>query len=81
MSACRETANIWFWMRKGWLFRRGELRRILRSNYFWQDSFLTQFNRLLGCRLFGHRAIKDISDPHQPVEELFCFSCYRHVGG
>ncbi len=78
MGACREGASIWFWLWRGRKFKSRSWRRIFQSPYFWQDSFLTPFNRLIGCKLFGHRNVRDISDPGQP-KEWHCFSCYRTI--
>ncbi len=78
MGASRETINIWFWIKKGWIFRKGEFRRIIKSSYFWQDSFLTYFNRIIGCKLFGHHKIHNV-DNGNGERILFCFSCYRKV--
>jgi hypothetical protein len=57
------------------LFVRGKK---WRSGYLWQDSFLTHFNRLLGCSLFGHREVKKLVGDNMKKGD-FCFNCYRDV--
>ena len=37
-----------------------------------QDTILTRFNRVIGCKMFGHRNLK-VTDCGQ----VFCFNCNR----
>ena len=97
MSACRETANIWWVVfgktavvsvsvEDGVVRRRDFIggikkvieRRLWRSSYFWQDSFVTHWNRLVGCRLLGHRKVENVGFTDEP--ELTCFNCHRKLG-
>jgi hypothetical protein len=82
MSADRGNRSLWWW-----LFSRSKYhppridffkRRIWRDHHFWQDTLWTYLNRILGCKLFGHRRIENISFPGEP-KEYFCFNCYRKV--
>jgi hypothetical protein len=43
--------------------------------FFYQDNFKTPFNRLIGCKLFGHRHIRKSGIDGSE----FCFNCYRRV--
>jgi len=83
MGAAREGASIWFY-----LFGKSKYckprdffnRKLYKSPYFWQDSFWTPLNRLIGCRVLGHRnviRILDDDNDYKPVD--FCFNCYRKV--
>jgi len=72
MATCRGTANIWFYLKRlefRWVIKS------LRNEYFWQDSFWTYWNRLIGCRILGHRKIYKKLDE----DGDFCFNCYRNV--
>ena len=42
-----------------------------------QDSFLTHWNRLIGCRITKCN-LRTI-DSHNGVTHQFCFKCYREV--
>ena len=74
MNGNRETANIWFW---AFTLHRLPIR-ILKSRYFLQDSFLTYWNRLIGCRLGGHKTKLLVGE--NTTEYDFCFKCYRQIG-
>lgn len=86
---CRETASIWFYLRSSgrrfgyfyWL--RFFKRRMWKHPYFWQDSVLVHFNRLMGCRILGHREVKYLPDGGCANNEAvwYCFGCGREVNG
>lgn len=80
MGCGRENANIWTWL-FGIKYRkyRQSFRRLIRSHYFWQDSFWTYWNRLIGCR-FAHKNIQYIEDDYSgKYNKKFCFACYRKI--
>jgi len=89
MGACREGANLWFYLgfwkngggtgKNKWRFPEFIKTKRWRSEYFWQDTFLIYFNRLVGCRLFGHRKIHT-TDEYRMNDTFFCFNCYRKLG-
>lgn len=80
MSCSREGANVWRWLfsikyRK----YRQSFKRLINNPYFWQDSFWTYWNRLIGCR-FRHKDIHpDCHDDRKPEGKGFCFACYREA--
>lgn len=85
MGRSRQTANLWWYLfgfythYKPWRWRFPEFikSKLWTSSYFWQDSFLTHWNRMLGCKLTKHKTqiIYDDND----VKREFCFKCYRNV--
>lgn len=68
----RATANIWLLIFKYKSYKYLPWK-IFSSPYFWQDSFLTYWNKLIGCKLTGHY-VKLNSD-----DKPFCFKCYREM--
>ena len=89
MACGRETANLWWWVRRrpreflfgkkyGNVYVKPAVFRIVRSPYFLHDSFGQYFYRLIGCRLRGHRNVHNISDPGEP-KKLYCFNCERYL--
>lgn len=79
MGACREGASIWFALKK---WNNGYLgivqfvkRKRWRSPYFWHDSFGMYWNRLIGCKLHGHKNIRNIGDCGKV--KYHCFGCER----
>ena len=76
MSANRETANIWFYLKRGTL--KGVLRSF-RSTYLLHDSFGQYINRWFICPIFGHREIKEIEDD-EGNKRKYCFACERFIG-
>jgi hypothetical protein len=83
MGACREGANIWRY------FRFNKYSNIIffirykkyKSPYFWHDSFGIYWNRLIGCKLAGHKKVKYLSDGgcsnDSPMH--YCFACEKQV--
>ena len=67
MSCGREGASIKFHLFHK--YGRGWRSNFWKSPYFVQDNFKTPFNRIIGCRIFGHRKVHD----------GYCFNCYRDV--
>ena len=79
MGACRESSDIWFLLKRKNL--RGKLfkKRFWTNEYIWHDSFGKYFNRLIGCLLFGHRKVQNVSDYLPKEKEMHCFNCERRV--
>lgn len=80
MGCGRENANIWRWL-FGVKFRkyRRPFRQLIKSPYFWQDSFWTYWNRLIGCR-FNHKDIHEgCHDESKTEGKGYCFACYREA--
>jgi len=80
MGASRESANIWKCLVNECclLHIKKNIKKCIQSPHFWQDSIFTYWNRWIGCRIFGHRKIQDVSDDTSN-KEMFCFNCYRHI--
>ena len=81
---CRETKNIWWYLFTcscydgRWRGRALFCKSFWRyRKYIWHDSFGVFFNRLIVCRFFGHRDIKDVSCGGPP--EMYCFKCGREI--
>ncbi len=58
---------------------------VCRSPYFWHDSFGKYWNRLVTCRVRGHRDVHDVADHScdcagEPPR-MWCFKCERDVTG
>ena len=74
----RETVNIWWWFFVHKQPRRFIKRKMWRKEYFWQDSLFKHVNRIAGCRILGHRHVKEIGheygEPH-----MHCFNCGRRL--
>lgn len=77
MGACRESSNIWISLKRKNLRGRLLKKRFWTSGYIWHDSFGKYFNRLIGCLLFGHRKVKNISNYLPKEKEMHCFNCER----
>jgi len=75
MGTCRELNDIWYYLKRGWW---KPFLRSFKGNYFWHDSFGKYWNRIIGCRILGHRNIQNIADPGKP-KQMYCFKCEREV--
>lgn len=78
MGECRERADIWYWLGLRWNFPEFVKRKIWKSEYFWHDSFGRYWNRIIGCRLFGHRSVINVSDSNEE-KRIHCFYCERDI--
>lgn len=83
MGSCRENASIWWCLfnrypNGDWTGQRLFTRRFWHSPYLWHDSFGVFWNRLVGCRLFGHGNVQNLSFRGEP-DEWRCFDCDRTV--
>jgi hypothetical protein len=70
----RQTANFFWYLFTGriqWFFHD----KLWKSDYFWQDTIFTRFNRLIGCRIFGHKIRSGVNK--QGDLTPFCFRCYK----
>jgi uncharacterized membrane protein len=52
----RQNFNLFYYLLHGKI-KEFFKRKMWKNEYFWQDTFLTFFNRLIGCKIFGHRKI------------------------
>lgn len=81
MGACRETAAITEIIKIGKRWNSplseilGNIKKAFSSRYFIQDNFKTPFNRIIGCKLFGHKKVQYLEEDNI----YFCFNCYREV--
>lgn len=88
MGCNREGASLWFHLgfwenyagrgKRKWRLPEFIKRKRWNSKYFWQDTFLTHWNRFLGCKIFGHRNVKSIDDDNG-LRKDFCFNCYKDI--
>lgn len=79
---CRENQNIWWHVFKKRAPIRFIRRKMWQGRYFWQDSFWKYFNRLIGCRLFGHKEIgyfKEGDGCTKHEAHWYCFNCARCI--
>jgi len=83
MGACRENANIfWYLFNKypsgkwaGWeLFSK----RIWKNPHLWHDSFGSYWYRWVACKINGHKDVKDVSESYEP-NEYYCFNCQKYL--
>jgi hypothetical protein len=75
MGCSRENANIWWFLRN----HPTHIRLILfKNSYFWHDSFGVYWNRVIGCKLHGHKNVQNAADPGE-VDKMYCFACQRKV--
>ncbi len=70
----RQTQNVWFYLQNR-MFGYFLSTKLYRGFYFWEDSFITPFYQLIGCRLFGHRNTK--WHKHEPLLGLSCLFCWN----
>jgi len=65
--AQRQCASLWFYLgfwknyagsgKNKWRFPEFFEEKVWRREYFIQDTFLTYWNRLIGCKLFGNLTV------------------------
>jgi hypothetical protein len=86
MGASRETGNIWWYIKKlftanyKFKWRIKDFFRCFSNEYFWQDSFFTHWNRIIGCKIRGHRKTGTIGSDEDSEKRIpFCFNCYRKI--
>lgn len=78
MGGCRETANLWFWLRHDPI--RFIKWKMWQEEYFWQDSFWRYCNRLIGCRKNKHKDLQWLDEGcDNPDSHWYCFACQREV--
>jgi len=87
--AQRQCASLWYYLgfwknyagkgKNKWRFPDFLKEKIWNSEYFIQDTFLTYWNRFIGCKLFGHGVIMFVNDMGSTEDHAFCFSCYQKV--
>ena len=78
MSACRQTASLWFWLRHD--FKLFIKQKMWRNDYFWHDSFGKYWNRSIGCRLNGHKNVHRLEEGCiNPNPHWYCFACETEV--
>ncbi len=74
----RDGMDLFFWLKKRGIKKTIE-NKIWNKNYFWQDTVITRWNRLIGCK-FGHKNINYIEDDNGNLNgRKFCFACYRDI--
>ena len=93
MNIWRMIKNCFFRFSKGYDGRPYEIKRLYRllsrdvwkykshREYLFHDSFGRYFNRLIGCRVFGHRKAQWMQDGGCSDErpKWYCFNCDREV--
>lgn len=83
MGNFRENVDIWTslsmkYPNGDWMGWRVFKRTFWRNPYLTHDSFGKYWNRLVGCRLAGHRNIQNVADPGEP-KQMHCFNCERRI--
>lgn len=89
MGAAREGADL-LWYIFGWAswargWRKFRIvwafeRKIWQSEYVWHDTIGVRWNKLLGCRIKGHKDVHTIVDDEGRDETYdYCFACARKV--
>lgn len=79
MGCGREGADLIWYVSGRWpngKYRGWDLlgRRVWRNPYLLHDTFGKRWNRLVGCRVLGHRHVQNIAEPREPVQ-WHCFNC------
>lgn len=87
MGACRETANLWQYVK--WLLGPSNgMRRMaweglkkgmpFKSPFFVHDTFGRYLNRFVVCPLIGHGKVQNIEDDYGN-EQPYCFKCEQFL--
>jgi hypothetical protein len=82
----RQGASLWFYLGfwknyagKGtnkWRLPEFFKEKIWRSPYFRKDTFWTPLNKLIGCKILGHRNVKFLNEDNNYIQEFaYCFDC------
>ena len=85
----RENAGLWKYIKSeqyyglkndykkyGLLKVYKNIKRIFKNHYFLHDTFGVYFNRLIGCKIFGHRTEKfEVCGDKQE----YCYKCERYI--
>jgi len=90
MGACRENKNIWWYLftfcpNYGGNGRRWRGRDVFSRRwweyreYIFHDSIGHFWNRWIKCPITGHKNVKNVAEPREPVE-WYCFDCEQRVG-
>ena len=85
MGACRESYKIstrWKHSSKTWVGKVHAVYRLLKNvinhkydrQMFVKDNITQPFNKLIGCKLFGHNFRKD----DEPIEYV-CMKCWKRI--
>ncbi len=83
---CRQNQNIWrqvfaFW-KPFWHPVHFLKFGLWRGSYFWQDSFWQYWNKLIGCKIHGHRHItyfKEGDGCSRNEAHWYCYNCQRCI--
>ncbi|HUS48768.1 MAG TPA: hypothetical protein VMZ91_01265 [Candidatus Paceibacterota bacterium] len=78
----RESFNFWRALFGKYPSGKSQISRLFQkrfytSKYFWHDSFGKFWNRLVKCRLFGHKNIQDIMT--NSGLDKYCFDCETYL--
>jgi len=89
VSGSREKASLWFYLgfwknwgstgKRKWRLPEFFQKKLWRNSYFMTDTFWTPLNKLIGCKILGHRHIIFMIDDCDGTEYAFCYSCYQKV--
>ena len=85
MGASRESykiSNHWKSSSKSWVGKVYAVYRLFKNvikykqarKLFVKDNFTQPFDKLIGCKLFGHNYIHDYED-----HEYFCIKCWKRI--
>ena len=89
MGACRQSMNVWFYLKNflsppKWTNRRAAIKNLFGlqiNKTFWHDSFGRYFNRWVFCPRFGHKNVRWLSDGGCEGDrpKHYCFDCEQEV--
>jgi hypothetical protein len=84
--ASRQTFSLWFYLgywqnyagrgKAKWRLPEFIKGKPWKNKLFWQDSFVTPFFKLVGCRLFGHSKKQAYVYDQQDRKGLMCPRCF-----
>lgn len=86
MGDSRETFNIWFDIkRRNWTRLKMSLKWLFfvdknnkwRREYVTKDSFITPFNKRIGCKIFGHKWSTEEEGRKYDFDGIYCWKCNK----
>lgn len=82
----RQTFSLWFYLgywknhagkgKNKWRLPDFLKSKPWKNSFFWKDSFVTPFFKLIGCRLFGHAKMQSYVYDQQDRKGLMCGRCF-----
>lgn len=86
MGASRENMSLWNDLKKNnWKGFRHKLKLLFKRKETWskemiiKDSFITPFNKIIGCRMFGHKWSTDKEMVDYDLVNKYCWKCSKYT--